>query len=249
MFKNGSQILAIAVLTMTASSIRAEERQGPTTYTGPGPVATESGEQVDLSQPSSEQVAGMSGETQEADRQRNHDGVTADDANAFGVAHHDLETFSRALEAAGLADALSDGNYTVFAPTDAAFDALPEGQLDELLKPENQEQLRSILRGHIVSGKVDAAMASTLNSAMVLNGDTLEISVENEKVAIGGANVVQTDIQADQLTIHTIDTVLMPQGEMGHAPRTVSRDSQPSYESDGYKSSEQSIPEEEEAEE
>ncbi|WP_299816807.1 fasciclin domain-containing protein [uncultured Jannaschia sp.] len=119
-------------------------------------------------------------------------------------------TLLAAAEAAGLVETLKgDGPYTVFAPTDDAFAALPEGTVDELLMPENQEQLTSILTYHVVPG---AVMSSDLTDGMMpetVEGSTLEIGT-TDGVMVNDATVTQPDIEASNGVIHVIDTVLMP---------------------------------------
>ena len=117
-----------------------------------------------------------------------------------------------AVRAAELVRTLkTDGPFTVFAPTDEAFDKLPEGTLDDLLnKPENRDKLASILTYHVVPGKHMAADVLTMNSAPTVNGKDLSITVDDGKVMVDGATVTQTDVTASNGVIHVIDSVLMP---------------------------------------
>lgn len=121
-------------------------------------------------------------------------------------------TLVAAVEAAGLAETLmGPGPYTVFAPTDEAFAKLPAGTVENLLLPENLEQLKSILLYHVVSGNVMAADVVTLNEATTVNGAAVSIAVGDAGVVLNGnTNVVTTDITASNGVIHVIDTVLMP---------------------------------------
>ncbi len=129
---------------------------------------------------------------------------TAIGAGSFG-------TLVTALQAADLVDTLKGkGPFTVFAPTDEAFAKLPEGTLDNLLKPENKEKLKGILTYHVVSGKVMAADVVKLDSAKTVHGGTLTIRMQNGGVMVDDAKVVQTDIAASNGVIHVIDTVVMP---------------------------------------
>lgn len=129
---------------------------------------------------------------------------TAVDAGSF-------KTLVAAVTAADLAETLkSPGPYTVFAPTDAAFDKLPAGTVEDLLKPENKEQLKNILLYHVVPGKVKAADVVKLSSAKTANGLELMIMTDGDKVMVGGAQVVQTDIMTSNGVIHVVDTVMMP---------------------------------------
>lgn len=123
----------------------------------------------------------------------------------------DFGTLVTALEAAGLVETLkSDGPFTVFAPTEEAFAALPEGTLEELLQPENRDQLTAILTYHVVPGEVTSSEVVELSSAETVQGGELNISTEGQTVMINDASVVETDIQASNGVIHVIDSVLMP---------------------------------------
>ena len=125
-----------------------------------------------------------------------------------------FQTLVTALQAAGLADTLSgDGPFTVFAPTDDAFANLPAGTVEALL--EDIPALTEILLYHVVSGNVLAADVVTLDSATTLQGDDVSITVDGDTVRINDASVLITDIQAANGTIHVIDTVLLPQQEIG----------------------------------
>ena len=122
-----------------------------------------------------------------------------------------FQTLVAALEAAGLVDTLSgDGPFTVFAPTDDAFAALPAGTVETLLG--DIPTLTDILLYHVVSGNVMAADVVTLDSATTLQGDDLSVSVDGDTVRINDARVLITDIQAANGTIHVIDSVLIPSG-------------------------------------
>ena len=120
-------------------------------------------------------------------------------------------TLVAAVKAADLVDTLKgEGPFTVFAPTDEAFAKLPEGTLQDLLKPENKEKLQSILTYHVVAGKVMAADVVGMNSAKTVNGQSLTIKVEGDTVMVNNAKVVKTDIGCTNGVIHVIDTVLLP---------------------------------------
>ncbi|MEO2034761.1 MAG: fasciclin domain-containing protein [Planctomycetaceae bacterium] len=129
---------------------------------------------------------------------------TAVSAGSFG-------TLVAAVQAAGLVDALKgEGPLTVFAPTDAAFAKLPEGTVENLLKPENKDQLVAILTYHVVAGKVMASDVVELSSARTLNGKTAGIKVAGGNVMIDDAKVVATDIETSNGVIHVIDSVILP---------------------------------------
>ncbi len=125
------------------------------------------------------------------------------------VAAGSFTTLAQALTAANLIDTLKgEGPFTVFAPTDAAFAALPEGTLDNLLA--NPEELAKVLTYHVVAGRVPAADVVTLSSATTVEGSDVAITVTDGKVMVNGANVTQTDIQTSNGIIHVIDAVLLP---------------------------------------
>lgn len=121
-------------------------------------------------------------------------------------------TLTQALEAAGLVETLSgEGPFTVFAPTDEAFAALPEGTLEELLLPENREQLIQILTYHVVPGE---ALSTSLEAGEVttVEGSPVEISLA-DGVMVNDAKVVTADIEASNGVIHVIDKVILPPQE------------------------------------
>lgn len=122
-----------------------------------------------------------------------------------------FEVLTAALEAAGLTEALSNNemSVTVFAPTDDAFAALPEGTVEALLLPENRDQLTQLLTYHVVEGEV---LSTDLASGEVgtLAGAPISVMVGEEMVTINQANVVVADIEASNGIIHVIDSVLLP---------------------------------------
>ena len=122
-----------------------------------------------------------------------------------------FNTLAAALEAADLIDALSgEGPFTVFAPTDEAFAALPEGTVENLLKPENKDQLRSILLYHVVDGRVFADQAIKAGEAETLQGAEVKVTKSWGNVKINDAKVVNADIEASNGVIHVIDRVILP---------------------------------------
>jgi uncharacterized surface protein with fasciclin (FAS1) repeats len=127
------------------------------------------------------------------------------------AAQGSFKTFGRALQAAGLTETLkSAGPYTVFAPTDAAFDKLPAGKLDNWLKPENKAELISVLKYHVAPGRVLAADVGKLNQTKTEQGEIAKIRMSGDKDTINDANVTLTDIASTNGVIHPIDTVLVP---------------------------------------
>lgn len=121
-----------------------------------------------------------------------------------------FETLVAAVQAAGLVDTLKgEGPFTVFAPSDEAFAALPEGTVEDLLKPENKDKLVSILTYHVVPGKVMSSDLSDNMSAGSVQGGDLMIKTEGG-VTVNGANVVSADVEAANGVIHVIDAVILP---------------------------------------
>ena len=149
-------------------------------------------------------------------------GIAAGSASAYAadkdivdtaVAAGQFKTLAAALTAAGLVDTLKGpGPFTVFAPTDAAFAALPAGKVDTLLKPENKAKLTAILTYHVVAGKVMAVDVVKLKEAKTVNGKMLHVEVNGSNVMINDAKVTSADIVASNGVIHVIDSVVLPQG-------------------------------------
>ena len=121
-----------------------------------------------------------------------------------------FSTLVAAVEAAELVDTLKgEGPFTVFAPTDDAFAALPEGTVESLLLPENKDQLVSILTYHVVPGKVMSGDLTDDMMATTVQGSDVMIDLDNG-VMVGDASVVTADIEASNGVIHVIDKVIMP---------------------------------------
>jgi uncharacterized surface protein with fasciclin (FAS1) repeats len=128
------------------------------------------------------------------------------------VAAGSFDTLVAAVKAAGLANTLKQpGPYTVFAPTDKAFEDLPAGTVESLLKPENKEQLSAILTYHVVPGRVSARAAYGLDNASTVNGQRIDIGRRDGQLAVGEASIVATDINCTNGVIHVIDRVLLPE--------------------------------------
>jgi len=135
----------------------------------------------------------------------------------------DFSTLVAAVQAAGLVETLSgDGPFTVFAPTNAAFEKLPAGTVDGLLKPENLEKLKGLLTYHVVSGKFDAAAVTDAitqgkgkYTVTTVQGGKIDLSIKDGNVILTDANgksstVVIADVAASNGVIHAIDSVVMP---------------------------------------
>lgn len=125
-----------------------------------------------------------------------------------------FNTLLKAATEAGLAPALMNkGPFTVFAPSDAAFAKLPDGTLSSLLEPQNREKLASILKAHVVEGRVYSDQAMKLSSAPTIGGYEVPVSRMEKGLKVGGARVVATDIQAANGVIHVIDSVIIPKSK------------------------------------
>lgn len=138
-------------------------------------------------------------------------GEAGDSIVDVASANGSFDTLVAAVQAAGLDETLSaEGPYTVFAPTDEAFASLPEGTIEKLVKPENQEALGQILAYHVVAGAVPSEEIEE-GSIGTVEGSDVEVAVDATGVIVNGeANVVQPDVVADNGVIHVVDTVLLP---------------------------------------
>ena len=141
----------------------------------------------------------------------NYDKAPSKDIVDTAVAAGQFETLAAALGAAGLVDTLKgDGPFTVFAPTDAAFAKLPEGTVESLLKPENRDQLVSILTYHVVPGRVLAKDVVELERAKTVEGSSVRIDASAKGVKIDESRLLKADILCSNGVIHVVDSVLMP---------------------------------------
>ena len=130
--------------------------------------------------------------------------AVADKAGTF-------KTLLKAVKAGGLVETLSgEGPFTVFAPTDEAFAKIPAATLADLLKPENKEKLASILKYHVVAGRVYSEAAVAAKSAATVQGASIKISANDKGAFVNDAKILATDIDASNGVIHVIDSVIMP---------------------------------------
>lgn len=138
--------------------------------------------------------------------------VQAQNKNIVELAagNESLSTLVTAVKAAGLVEVLSaKGPFTVFAPTNEAFAALPDGVLESLLKPENKDQLVAVLTYHVVSGKVKAGDLKEGMEAETVQGEKVKVSLKGG-AKISGANVAAADVMASNGVVHVIDAVILP---------------------------------------
>lgn len=138
------------------------------------------------------------------------DTVSKNNIVATAVGSKDHTTLVAALKAGDLVDVMANpGPFTVFAPTNAAFEALPKGTVETLLKPENKSALVNILQYHVFVGALQAKWLKNGQVLNQVNGDNATIKVEGKKITINGANIVAS-IKTTNGIIHVIDAVLLP---------------------------------------
>lgn len=171
------------------------------TPSAPTTPSTESAPEASPSMPSMPSMPSSDGQTSGSDN----------NVVALAAANDSFKTLTAALKAAGLTETLSGaGPFTVFAPTDAAFAALPQDALQELLKPENKEVLVKILTYHVVPGKVTSTDLKS-GEVKTVEGGGVNVKVDSATgVMVNDAKVVQPDIQASNGVIHVIDKVILP---------------------------------------
>ena len=129
-----------------------------------------------------------------------------------------FSTLKKALVAAGLDVTLGDkGAFTIFAPTDEAFDKLPAGTLGKLMLPENKEKLRSLLLYHVVAGQVLAADLKD-GEVKTMNGEKVKIDVDGKEVEVNDSKVFSADVMANNGVMHSIGTVLIPESMKDFSP-------------------------------
>lgn len=135
----------------------------------------------------------------------------ADDIVDTAIAAGQFNTLVAAVQAAELVDVLkSEGPFTVFAPTDEAFSALPAGTVESLLMPENKDKLIAVLTYHVIPGKIMSAdIAGKTAEVKTVQGSNLSVNATNG-VMVDNANVVIADIETDNGVIHVIDAVVLP---------------------------------------
>ena len=127
------------------------------------------------------------------------------------AANGSFKTFGKALDRAGMSDILRGvGPFTLFAPTDTAFENMPAGDLDNLFKPENKQELVSLLNYHVVSGRRLAADIGKWEKAKTVNGQSAPIKLVDDQISIDGALVTSADIGSSNGIIHGIDKVNVP---------------------------------------
>jgi uncharacterized surface protein with fasciclin (FAS1) repeats len=218
MFKPFALALAVSI-TLSGAAMAAEMAPMATDMTPAAPVETDMSSKSEMAKPEMTEMSRMQDKSMmKADKKdggctRMMGNLGKMDLVDTAMNNGQFTILTKALEAAGLTETLKGkGPFTIFAPTDAAFQALPKGTLDELLKPENREKLQQVLTYHVVPGKVMAKQVLTLKEAKTVEGDALKVMKDNGGVMVNNANVVKTDIKSTNGVIHVIDRVLMPGG-------------------------------------
>ena len=132
------------------------------------------------------------------------------DIVSLAVGNENLSTLVAAVKAGGLVETLQGkGPFTVFAPTDEAFAALPAGTLDMLLKPENKDKLVAVLTYHVVAGKVKSTDLKEGMQAATVQGSKVKVSLKGG-AKINDAKVIAADVMASNGVVHVIDKVILP---------------------------------------
>lgn len=193
-------VTAAAALTLVACSSSSEEAATTEPPAASAPAASEA---------PAEEAESPAAEEEMAEEEMAEEPAAAGTIVDVASATEGFSTLVAAVTAADLVETLSgEGPFTVFAPTDDAFAALPEGVLDALLLPENKDVLTKILTYHVVPGQVMAADVTDGDVATV-EGQTIALSTA-DGVTVNGAKVVQADVVADNGVIHVIDAVILP---------------------------------------
>lgn len=134
-----------------------------------------------------------------------------------------FQTLVKAINAAELTQTLKGkGPFTVFAPSDDAFKKIPADQLKEILKPENRSKLQSLLKFHVVPGRLTAAQVMKMQKSKTALGQEISFEFQGETVMVNGAKIVKTDIECGNGVIHVIDSVIMPKKATDSGRRTAS---------------------------
>ncbi len=146
-------------------------------------------------------------------------GVGSQQLDEFAREHEELSTFIEALKSTGLANSLTGGtNYTVFAPTNTAFESMQGRSVEELTSDANREELISLLRAHIVADDVDEQMARRIQRADTVDGGSVALSTQGESLMVGDATVEDEPVEIGNLRVYRIDGVLS-----SNAPASVAR--------------------------
>jgi uncharacterized surface protein with fasciclin (FAS1) repeats len=209
-----SRIAAAVSLALGSGLALAQERQDPF-----------ADEESAIEQRSAEQRPDANADASAQRSEQEADSRSAVDQGGFeevAEQNPDLSKFVEAVNASGLADALTSGSdYTIFAPTNEALDG---EDIDSLIDQESSEELVALLRAHIVADDVDREMAGRIGQAQTIDGGVVDISVEEDKLMVGDAEAVDEEIQIGNLRVYAVDSVLpsnpLPQTASNTAPRS-----------------------------
>lgn len=136
---------------------------------------------------------------------------STDDLIGLAAKSGSFKTLAAAIDAAGLASVLSsEGPFTVFAPTDSAFESLPTGTVESLLRKDNRQQLIAILKYHVVPGRIYADQALAAQTAETVEGSRVRFRIQGGNLMVNDANIINADNEASNGVLHVIDRVIMP---------------------------------------
>ena len=208
------QLLAAAVALALGSASAFGQQEGSEEQTEQrSPGISQAEQDTGISQAEQETQISQAEQEREQERSETAAGQSSGSQQLDQLAEEndDLSTFVEAVKAAGMAESLTDGTeYTLFAPTNDAFEQMSGLSTEELLMPENRQQLIDTLRAHIVADDVDEQLARTLQQAQTIDGGTVDIRAgeQEDELMVGDANVVESGIQAGSLRVYAIDSVL-----------------------------------------
>ena len=136
----------------------------------------------------------------------------SNDLIGLAASSDNLSTLVAAVKAAGLVETLQGSTFTVFAPTNEAFAALPKGTIESLLKPENKDKLVKVLTYHVVPGRIESTDLRNGQKVASVQGQKINIGINGETVTIDNAIVRQANVRATNGVVHVIDRVILPKG-------------------------------------
>lgn len=214
--KTRYKILSLALATACPMTLHGQGEAGELGHPAKDKAHTETTEETTpTDQPTGARETADLGTPGKAIQRTERD--TVDAAGTIADALRDADNLTHLhdlVEAAELEATLEgEGPYTVFAPSDEAIEAIPEAERDQWMEPENQKKLQQVLLGHVMGGVAVSTSLSDGNEVATAGGTTLKVTRADEKVMIGSAAVVQSDIRVENGVIHIIDAVLMPADE------------------------------------
>lgn len=206
-------VAAITSLPLSLATAETTDTRQPTSLGDAGEDVTravDTAVESDMARPTDTRDPQSLTDGHDADSTSDYQKVAGSMTIAEKVASEgEFSTLEKVLEAANLVTTLDgEGPFTVFAPTDAAFDKVDADTLEALMQPENKEKLRALLLGHVVSGKVPAAQVSS-GDVPTLSGYSVAAVVEDGSVMINDAKVIKPDIMATNGIVHVVDSVIM----------------------------------------